>query len=113
MPDCDSFALQSPFTDAEIERAALHRTLNTLEEHGFVRSEWNTTGSGPARKVYSLTKCGEEHLRDWSHVLTKLSKSMVSFMRKVDSLNGGSEKAALKTKTRLREVTSPAVQPVS
>ena len=42
------------FTDADIERAALYRTLNILEKNGYVTSHWDTKGSGPARKVYSL-----------------------------------------------------------
>ena len=76
------------FTDADIERAALYRTLNILEKNGYVKSHWDTKGSGPARKVYSLTKDGEHHLRQWSEVLHNVSKSMSRFVRKVESLNG-------------------------
>jgi PadR family transcriptional regulator, regulatory protein PadR len=77
------------FTDSEIERGALYRVLNTLEENGLLQSEWDAAGSGPARKVYSLTKDGDQHLREWSQVLTKMSKSMRLFVRKVDALKGG------------------------
>jgi DNA-binding PadR family transcriptional regulator len=76
------------FTDADIERAALYRTLNILEKNGYVKSHWDTKGSGPARKVYSLTKDGEHHLQQWSEVLHNVSKSMSRFVRKVESLNG-------------------------
>jgi DNA-binding PadR family transcriptional regulator len=73
------------FTDAAIERAALYRTLNIFEKNGFVISEWDTNGlSGPARKVYSLTKEGEQHLQEWAQVLTKVSKSMARFVRRVE-----------------------------
>jgi len=74
------------FTDAEIERAALYRTLKILETNGFVVSEWDVAGSGPARKQYSLTKQGERHLRQWAQVLNKVGKSMAHFVRKVESL---------------------------
>ena len=74
------------FTDAEIERAALYRTLKILETNGFVVSEWDVEGSGPARKQYSLTKEGEQHLRQWAQVLNKVGKSMSHFVRKVESL---------------------------
>jgi DNA-binding PadR family transcriptional regulator len=37
-------------TDAEIEAAALYRTLRQLEKNGFVRSEWDSGHSGPARR---------------------------------------------------------------
>lgn len=74
------------FTDAEIERAALYRTLKVLEKNGCVVSKWDLEGSGPARKLYSLTKTGEEHLRDWAEVLSKVAKSMSHFVRTVEAL---------------------------
>lgn len=75
------------FTDAEIERAALYRTLNILERNGYVTSTWDVQHAGPARKVYSLTKDGEEHLQHWAQVLNKVSKSMSRFVRRAESLN--------------------------
>jgi poly-beta-hydroxybutyrate-responsive repressor len=63
-------------TDAEIEAAALYRTLRQLEKNGCVTSEWNTEHSGPARRVYALTPRGEEHLAEWVEVLEHMSKSM-------------------------------------
>ncbi len=67
-------------TDAEIERAALYRTLKQLEMNGHVVSEWDVSGSGPARHVYRLTESGDEHLREWSVVLEKLSQAMAAFV---------------------------------
>ena len=63
-------------TDAEIDAAALYRTLRQLEKNGCVTSEWNTEHSGPARRVYALTPRGEEHLAEWVEVLEHMSKSM-------------------------------------
>jgi len=71
-------------TDAEIERAALYRTLKQLEVNGRVVSDWDVTGSGPARHVYRLTESGEEHLREWGVVLEKLSRAMASFAEEVN-----------------------------
>lgn len=68
-------------TDAEIERAALYRTLRQLERNGNVASEWETDQGGPARRVYRLTARGEEHLREWAEVLAHVSKSMARFVR--------------------------------
>ena len=70
-------------TDAEIERAALYRTLKQLEINGHVTSDWDVSGSGPARHVYRLTESGEEHLREWGVVLSKLSQAMTSFVEEV------------------------------
>jgi PadR family transcriptional regulator, regulatory protein PadR len=68
-------------TDAEIEKAALYRTLRQLEMNGNVCSEWETEGSGPARRVYSLTASGERHLEEWASVLDHVSKSMARFVK--------------------------------
>jgi len=68
-------------TDAEVEAAALYRTLRTLEQNGHVTSYWATGNTGPARRVYRLTADGEEHLRQWVAVLTHMSNSMASFLR--------------------------------
>lgn len=63
-------------TDAEIEVAALYRTLRQLERNQCVTSTWDVEGSGPARRVYALTPRGEEHLGEWVAVLGHMSKAM-------------------------------------
>ncbi len=68
-------------TDAAVEKGALYRTLRQLEMNGNVKSEWETDGSGPARRVYKLTREGEQHLEEWAAVLEHLSKSMTRFVR--------------------------------
>ena len=74
-------------TDAEIERAALYRTLRQLEMNGNVKSEWETDKGGPARRVYRLTSKGEQHLEEWATVLDHVSKSMARFVKQTrDSL---------------------------
>jgi PadR family transcriptional regulator len=77
------------FTDAEIERAALYRTLRRLEHYAYVKSGWRVTGNGPARRVYALTSKGEAHLREWATVLDKVAASMTRYVRRVAELDGG------------------------
>jgi DNA-binding PadR family transcriptional regulator len=69
-------------TDAQIERAALYRTLRTLEANGFVRSSWHTQNGGPARRVYLLTNAGHQHLREWGELMGRLGDAMKSFSKK-------------------------------
>lgn len=73
------------FTDAEIEIAALYRTLRQLEMNGCVASEWDTEGSGPAKRLYVLTPWGEEHLAEWVTVLDQMSQSMRRFVTEAQS----------------------------
>lgn len=70
-------------TDSQIDRSALYRTLRTLEENGYVRSRWETESAGPARRVYSLTKPGREHLREWSQLMERLGGALLAFSRQV------------------------------
>ena len=45
------------------DSAAVYRCLRTLEEKGAVYSYWNTSSTGPARRMYRLTPAGEEQLQ--------------------------------------------------
>ena len=67
-------------TDAEVEVAALYKTLRQLEQNDCVTSEWDVEGSGPARRVYALTPRGERHLDEWITVLGHMSKAMGRFI---------------------------------
>jgi PadR family transcriptional regulator PadR len=72
-------------TDAQIERAALYRTLRTLEANGYVKSNWDVEGAGPARRVYSLTREGHRHLQEWAQVMERLANAMRGFARKASA----------------------------
>ena len=72
---------QYALTDAEVEVAALYRTLRQLEKNDCVTSTWDVGGSGPARRVYALTSRGKEHLGEWVIVLDHMSKAMGRFVR--------------------------------
>jgi PadR family transcriptional regulator len=81
-------ALQgNALTDAEIEGAALYRTLRQLERNGNVSSGWDLDHGGPARHVYRLTRKGERHLQEWATVLGHVSKSMGRFITEVKRLH--------------------------
>jgi PadR family transcriptional regulator, regulatory protein PadR len=81
-------------TDADIERAALYRTLRQLEANGNVKSAWDVENAGPARRVYKLTAKGEKHLQEWATVLDHVSKSMARFVKETRALDSGKSAAA-------------------
>lgn len=76
---------QYALTDAEIEIAALYRTLRQLEVNGCVTSEWEVDSRGPARRLYVLTPWGEQHLQEWVTVLDHMSRSMKRFVQEAQS----------------------------
>lgn len=63
-------------THAGVDVAAVYRTLRRFENVGYVRSEWITVGSGPARREYTLTDEGLEHLRQWTSVLGEVMEAL-------------------------------------
>lgn len=52
--------------------SAIYRHLRQLEASGLVSSMWDTSSSGPARRVYSLTRTGEVFLGAWVEGLKAL-----------------------------------------
>ncbi len=74
-------------TNSRIERGALYRTLRTLEDNGNVISDWDVSGTGPARRRYQLTQEGEAHLVEWSEIMSNMAKSMSQFVLAVDELS--------------------------
>ena len=53
----------------EFDSGTVYRTLRQLEKSGMVSSLWDTSESGPARRVYSLTRAGDLFLSGWIEVL--------------------------------------------
>lgn len=53
------------------DSGTVYRTLRQLEKSGLVSSFWDTSDSGPARRMYSLTKAGEIFLSGWIDILGK------------------------------------------
>ncbi|MEX2226337.1 MAG: helix-turn-helix transcriptional regulator [Dehalococcoidia bacterium] len=51
------------------DSGTVYRTLRQLERAGMVSSFWDTSESGPARRMYSLTNAGDIFLTSWIDVL--------------------------------------------
>jgi poly-beta-hydroxybutyrate-responsive repressor len=47
-----------PMHDGVADSGGVYRALRSMEERGLVRSEWLTSGVGPARRTYHLTSAG-------------------------------------------------------
>jgi PadR family transcriptional regulator len=46
------------------DSASVYRALRSLEDGGAVNSYWNTSATGPARRMYRLTPWGEDMLEE-------------------------------------------------
>jgi poly-beta-hydroxybutyrate-responsive repressor len=54
-----------------LDSGTLYRMLRDLERAGLVSSFWDTSSSGPARRMYSITKAGEIFLANWTETLQR------------------------------------------
>lgn len=68
-------------THAGLDSGIVYRTLRRLEAAGRVASRWDTSGPGPARRVYVLTESGMQHLREWAQVLETVTASLQALTR--------------------------------
>jgi poly-beta-hydroxybutyrate-responsive repressor len=63
-----------------MERTA-YRTLRQMEKNGVVKSKWETSKGGPARRVYSITDAGEAYLDFWADALEQYRRNVDTFFR--------------------------------
>lgn len=70
--------------------AAVYRNLRHLEEYGLVESKWDTSGSGPAKRLYKLADTGREYLHIWIDVLRQRRDALSEFIDKYQKVSGGS-----------------------
>jgi DNA-binding PadR family transcriptional regulator len=68
-------------THAGLDGAAIYRALRRLEANECVASTWDTGGGGPARRLYTLTPRGWEHLSEWAEVMGGIASSMRTLVR--------------------------------
>ena len=59
----------------------LYRTLRQMEKDGVVKSKWETSKGGPARRMYSITDAGEAYLDFWAKALKQYQHNMDTFFR--------------------------------
>jgi PadR family transcriptional regulator, regulatory protein PadR len=69
----------------QINPGTLYRTLRRVEEEGLCESEWETSESGPARRMYSITKAGAAYLDAWAEECKRYQQVLDSFSRAYSS----------------------------
>jgi DNA-binding PadR family transcriptional regulator len=65
-------------TDAGLDVGQVYRTLRDLEEAGQVESAW-ATGTGPARRDYTITELGSRAIDEWAAVMKERSRLIAEF----------------------------------
>ncbi len=63
-----------------VDPGFLYRTLRQFEEEGLVRSTWDTSGSGPAKRVYEISEEGIEYLHAWAINIRRVRSRLSHFL---------------------------------
>jgi len=71
---------QFGFMEGQAPPGMIYRHLRDLEENGLVSSEWETDGTGPAKRVYQLTNEGIQVLGYWIDYIQNLADKMLRFI---------------------------------
>jgi PadR family transcriptional regulator, regulatory protein PadR len=69
------------FWEEAIKPATMYRTLRHMESNGDIQSNWETTKTGPARRMYSITDAGEASLAIWMASLEQYQRNTDAFLR--------------------------------
>jgi PadR family transcriptional regulator, regulatory protein PadR len=71
----------SAFGFEAMNPGTLYRTLRQMEKEGIVKSTWETSKGGPARRMYSITEAGEAYLDFWAAALEQYRRNIDAFFR--------------------------------
>ncbi len=64
----------------------LYRALRAMEQEGLMRSVWEQSDIGPARRKYELTQEGEDWLHAWAGTLRETSKIVEEYLDRYEAL---------------------------
>jgi PadR family transcriptional regulator PadR len=64
----------------------LYRCLRAMDQEGLVRSVWEPSASGPARRTYSLTDEGREWLHAVAGSLEEVSRALGTYRGRYQKL---------------------------
>jgi PadR family transcriptional regulator, regulatory protein PadR len=76
------------FGFSALDNGNFYRMLRQLEKDEFVRSQWETSTTGPAKRLYSLTEAGEAYLRAYAGQLEQYQAMLEQFFNLYTSMLG-------------------------
>lgn len=83
-------------------KGSIYRLLRQLEDSGMVKSKWDTSKDGPARRIYDLTDNGSRFLDNWMSMI-KMHQNFITGLLEMNPLikyaNNLSKAEAKKKKT--------------
>jgi len=82
----DLAARLRPMHDGDGDAGGVYRSLRGLEKQGLVRSEWQTSEMGPARRTYYITRDGIAYLDAQAIGLLAIHEALHVFLERYNRL---------------------------
>ena len=76
------------------DATGLYRALKNMEIEGYLQSTWDVEGSGPARRIYTLTESGWECLRQWQGTLKSYALNLERTLEFIENSLASNQAAA-------------------
>ena len=70
-----------------VDPGGLYRCLRAMDEEGLVRSTWQPSTIGPARRTYELTDAGRERLHVVAYSTDQVARSLATYHRRYLSIS--------------------------
>ena len=71
-----------------VDPGGLYRCLRAMDQEGLVRSTWEPSTSGPARRTYDLTDEGREQLHVVAGSMAEIARSLAAYRRRYQRVAG-------------------------
>ncbi|NLS96258.1 MAG: PadR family transcriptional regulator [Planctomycetaceae bacterium] len=69
------------FRGVKPDSSGVYRFLKAMESKGLVTSSWDTSQSGPARRIYEMTETGERCLEHWAKTLEEYREGLTFLLK--------------------------------
>jgi len=73
----------------KFDSAIVYRSLASLKKEGLVEFEWDTSETGPAKKVYHITEAGFEKLNEHKEFMENRRDNLQIYLDKYNKLKKG------------------------
>ena len=74
------------FNPDQMDISIIYRALRNLQADELVSDSWDDQSLGPNRRVYTITKIGEEVLADWINNLHQRKKEIETLEKAYDDI---------------------------
>jgi poly-beta-hydroxybutyrate-responsive repressor len=87
------------FVQGQAPPGMIYRHLRQLEDDGLVTSEWETGGTGAAKRIYHITPEGQDVLASWIEYMAAQADKLSGFISIYRRLTDGGEAEATAPRT--------------